>query len=66
MVSARLKKGLRHAAMAKDVLVVGGILMRSAVGQIAVSRVADWIASSFVPRTKTCRSGARGDGCGAW
>ena len=57
----------RDEMTAKGALVVmGGILMSGAVGQIAVSIVADRIATTFVPQAKTRRSGAHGDGNGAW
>ena len=56
----------RDEMTAKGALVMGGILMSGAVGQIAVSIVADRIATTFVPHAKARRSGARGDGNGAW
>jgi len=58
--------GLWGAATAKDTRVVRGILALVAVGQVAVSPVAGSTASSFVPRAKTSRSGARGVGWEEW
>lgn len=66
IASAKLKKGLRHPAMAKDAWAVRGILVQVAAGQVPVSPVAGSTASSFVPWAKTCRSGARGAGWEAW
>jgi hypothetical protein len=66
MVTARLKKSLRHLAMAKDAWVLRGILVRLAAGQVAVSPIAGSTGASFVPRAKACRSGTRGVGWEAW
>ena len=54
--------GLTGGMTAKDAWIVRGILVRVAAGQVAVSLVAGSAVSSLVPRAKTCRSGARGDG----
>ena len=62
MVAARLMMGLAGAVTAKDEWVERGILVRVAAGQVAASHVAGSAVSSFVPRAKNCRSGARGVG----
>lgn len=66
IVSVRLMKGSRDAMTAKDATIEGGILMAGAVGQIAVPPISGLAAFALVRWAKSWRSGARGDGCGAW
>ena len=54
--------GLGEAVTVKDAWMSRATMVLGAVDQVAVSPVGGSTASSFVPRAKACRSGARGDG----